>query len=138
MQLEFGPDDDDGFYAARAVLLERFERWLTDDGVGLGIDAAELAGGAGTALEWKWGYGDGDLGRWQTGDVAEFLLEWCPRKLSVSQADCLSIPTALVAFMAFLESEGLLATGSSPAAALADVAASLRLAADFLSDSTVV
>lgn len=71
------------------------------------------------------GYGDGDLGRWQTRDVAEFLLEWCPRKLSVSQADCLSIPSAFAAFTTFLESEGLLAPGSSSVAALAEVSAGL-------------
>lgn len=125
MRLEFGPDEDDGFYAARSVLVERFERWLTDDRAEDGISAGELAGDAGLALDWKWSYGDGDLARWQTSDVAEFLLEWCPRKLSVSQADCLSIPVALAALTEFLESEGLLAAGSSPAAALGDTVASL-------------
>lgn len=125
MRLEFGPDDDEAFYATRDDLLRRFERWLTDVRPEEGIPAAELAGDAGLALDWKWCYGDGDLGRWQTRDVAEFLLEWCPRKLSVSQADCLSIPTALAAFTTFLESEGLLATGSSAVTTLEDAAVSL-------------
>lgn len=125
MQLEFGPDDDEAFYAARTVLLERFERWLTENQGVDAIDAVELAGDAGLALDWKWSYGDGDLGRWQTRDVAEFLLEWCPRKLSVSQTDCLPIPAALAAFTTFLEAEGLLTAGSSPVAALGDAAESL-------------
>lgn len=76
-------------------------------------------------MDWKWSYGDGDLGRWRIGDVGEFLLEWCPRKLSASPADCVSIPGALAAFVTFLDADGLLASGSSPAAALADAAASL-------------
>lgn len=121
MRLEFGPDDD-GFIAARDILLGRFERWLVDVRHESGNHAADLASDAGLALDWKWSYSDGDLGRWRTPDVAEFLLEWCPRKLSVSQDDCRSIPGALAAFTMFLESEGLLASGSSPAAELADAA----------------
>ncbi len=125
MRLEFGPDDDDDFAAARNVLLGSFERWLTDVRQESGDHAADLASDAGLALDWKWSYSDGDLGRWRAPDVAEFLLEWCPRKLSVSQDDCLSIPSALAAFTTFLESEGLLASGSSPAAALAEAAEGL-------------
>lgn len=126
MRLEFGPDDENEFAAARDLILVRFERWLVDARPESNVDASEMAGDAGLALDWKWGYGDGDLGRWRTGDVAEFLLEWCPRKLSVSQADCVSIPSALTAFTAFLDSEGLLAPGSSPADALGQAATGLR------------
>lgn len=125
MRLVFGPDDDEEFTAARTVLLERFERWLGRERLVAGNDPAEAAGDVGLALDWKWSYGDGDLGRWQTGDIGEFLLEWCPRKLSASPADCVSIPGALAAFVTFLDAEGLLASGSSPAAALAEASASL-------------
>ncbi len=122
MRMEFGPDDEDTFEAARDVLAGRFERWLVDGRHESGDQAAELAGDASMALDWKRSYGDGHLGRWRTGDVTEFLLDWCPRKLSVSQDDCRSIPMALAAFAAFLESEALLAPGSSSAAALAHAA----------------
>ena len=125
MRLEFDPDDDDGFIAARNVLLGRFERWLVDVRQESGNRAADLASDAGLVLDWKWSYGDGDLGRWRTVDVAEFLLEWCPRKLSVSPDDCLSIPGALATFTTFLESEGVLAPGSSSVGALADAAVGL-------------
>ncbi len=84
MALVFGPHDEDGFLAARASLLERFQHWLVDEQQTLGDRATLMAGDAGLALDWKWSYADGDLGLWQTGDVGEFLLEWCPRKLSVS------------------------------------------------------
>lgn len=125
MRTVFGPDDEDDFVAARDSLVDRFEQWLVAERL-VGDDAPEMAGDAGVALDWKWGYGDGNLTRWRTGDVTEFLLEWCPRKLSVSQADCLSIPAAVAAFAAFLHAEGLLAPGSSSPAALAGTVANAR------------
>ncbi|MGH9113171.1 MAG: hypothetical protein ACRDZN_12890 [Acidimicrobiales bacterium] len=126
MRLVFGPDDDVEFSAARDQLLDRFGRWLAGTARLGDADAAGTVGDAGLALDWKWSYGDGDLGRWRTGDVGEFLLEWCPRKLSVSPADCESIPDALAAFTAFLDAEGLLGAGSASATALSEAAASLR------------
>ena len=123
MALVFGPHDEDGFLAARAPLLERFQHWLVEEQQTLGDRATLMAGDAGLALDWKWSYADGDLGLWRTRDVGEFLLEWCPRKLSVSQADCLSIPGSLVTLIAFLDAQGLLRSGSSSVAALAEAAA---------------
>lgn len=125
MGMMFGPNDEDAFLATRAALLDRFGRWLRDQQQTPEQHAAEMAGDAGLALDWKWSYFDGHLGTWRTRDVHEFLLEWCPRKLSVSQADCLSIPGSLVAFSAFLHAEGLLSPGSSSLAALAETAAAL-------------
>lgn len=118
MNLVVGPDDEEGFLAARDLLLERFERWLTPRLTDPESDPTEAAGDVGSALSWKWSYGDGHLGRWRIDDISEFLLEWCPRKLSVSQADCVPIPAALGAFACFLDDEGLMARGSSPAAAI--------------------
>lgn len=122
MRMVFGPSDEPGFIAARDALLERFVRWLGGQPRPGRADAAALAGEAGLALDWKWSYGDGDLGLWRTTDVDEFLLDWCPRKLSVSQAESVTIPAALAAFLGFLGSEGLLAPGSASVAALAEAA----------------
>lgn len=130
MRLVFGPDDDAGFTSARDLLLERFERWLADEPRLGEADATGMASDAGLAMDWKWSYGDGDLGRWRTADVGEFLLEWCPRKLTASPSDCESLPSALVAFTAFLDAEGMLASGSASSDALAEAAASMR--AEFL------
>ena len=124
LNLAFGPDDEEDFLAAQASLLDRFARWLLEERPVEG-DPEEMADDVGVALSWKWGYGDGDLGRWRTGDVGEFLLHWCPRKLSVSQADCASIPASLAAFAAFLDDEALLAPGSSTVADLAAATASM-------------
>jgi hypothetical protein len=106
-------------------LLRDFEAWLVARPHDAGGDPAGVAGDVALALDWKWSYGDGDLGRWTTGDVAEFLLGWCPRKPSASPADSASIPPAVAAFTSFLAARGLLAGGSSPAAALAATASSL-------------
>jgi hypothetical protein len=75
---------------------------------------AEMVGDAGLALDWKWTYGDGELATWRTSDIYEFLHDWCPRKLSVTQADCVTIPVALVSYFSFLDEEELLGPGSAP------------------------
>ena len=127
MHMVFGPGDQEGFLARRDSLLGHFESWL---GAAPPAHTARVASEAGLALDWKWSYADGDLGKWTTADVREFLLDWCPRKLSVSQADCASIPDALMAFIAFLDAAGFLASGSSSVAALAETAA--RLSGEFV------
>ena len=109
MGLVFGPDDGDGFAAARTSLLEHFELWLGRQGMAPEGDEAEVAVEAGLALDWKWGYGDGDLGRWTLPDISEFLLKWCPRTLSVPEDECATIPVSLAAFTSFLGDQGLLA-----------------------------
>lgn len=116
MRLSFGPDDGKQFEAAKTALLARFETWLSDrHPLTSPEEAAATAGDAGLALDWKWGYAGGDLGRWTTADVGEFLLEWCPRKLSMPPEESATIPLALAALMAFLNDQALLSPASSPA-----------------------
>ena len=115
MPLVFGPDDEEQFHAARAALLERFEAWLsTRHRLTSPAEAVTTAGDAGLALDWKWGYAGGDLSRWTTAELGEFLLEWCPRKLSMSPEESATIPVSVAAFMAFLSEEKSLGRGSSP------------------------
>jgi hypothetical protein len=118
VQLQLRQDDEVGFGRVRDRLLDGFRSWLKAQ-PGLDEAAAHDATiDAGIALDWKFGYGDGHLGRWTTGDVAEFLLSWCPRKLSVSQADSVSIPGSIAAFTDYLAAERLLASGSASPARL--------------------
>jgi hypothetical protein len=114
VKLNVDHEDEQGFKAAREFLLGRFTIWLAREGRPYDEETDELIGDAGVALDWKWTYGDGELATWRTGDIAEFLLEWCPRKLSVTQADCITIPFALVSFLSFLDEEDLLGPGSAP------------------------
>ncbi|HZM55235.1 MAG TPA: hypothetical protein VFC03_09450, partial [Acidimicrobiales bacterium] len=112
MLLDIDHEDEPGFVAAREMLLGRFARWLAGEDRSSDEEIDALVGDAGVALDWKWSYGDGELATWRTGDVAEFLLEWCPQKLSVTQADCITIPLAVVSFLSFLDDEALLGPGS--------------------------
>ena len=73
-------------------------------------EAAEVVADASVALDWKWGYGDGNLACWRPEELAEFLLEWCTRKLSVPQDECGGLPAALQALLGFLASSDLLDT----------------------------
>ena len=114
MKLNFSPDEEPGFLATRDRLLDRFGAWLGDEHGATPDDADEVAGNAALALDWKWAYADGELGTWRPDDVTGFLLDWCPRKLSVSQSDCVTIPAALGSFMEFLDDQSLLANGSAP------------------------
>jgi hypothetical protein len=112
VQLEFSPEDEAGFRRVRDRLLDGFGRWLKAHAALDEAAAQDATVDAGIALDWKFGYGDGNLGRWTTGDVTEFLLSWCPRKLSVSQADSVTIPGNIAAFTDYLAAERLLAPGS--------------------------
>lgn len=132
MKLQIRHDDEAGFERAKDWLLDGFGRWLCDerqldDGlVGFAVGDAE------TALDWKFGYEDGHLGRWTGGDVTEFLLGWCPRKLSVSAEHSVLIPGNVAAFTDYLAAQKLLAPGSSSGAALR--AAATSAAADFVAE----
>lgn len=124
VRLRVDADDSRGFDATSATVLTRFKEWLRASGAD-NCHAAALAGDVGVALDWKWSYADGDLGWWRTEHLGEFLLEWCPRKLSVPPEEARSIPAAIGAFVAFLDDAGLLAPGSSPPALLGEAAAAL-------------
>lgn len=67
----------------------------------------------------------GDFGWWPSEHVADFVLEWCPRKLSVFGTNAESIPRSLASFVAFLADAGLLAGASSPLRELEEFAAVL-------------
>ena len=104
--MRFPDQDERAFGARRDALGEQFARWLT---------AQEVPGDpndAGLLMDWKFNYGDGALDVWTVADVSEFLLEWCPRKLSAAPADCAEMPVSAAAFVEFLAHTGLLAQGS--------------------------
>ena len=107
MRLRFGVDDEAAFFSARDELLRRFAETPRDDD-GTCLFDVQLA------LDWKWGYSDGDLGSWVLADLEEFLLEWCPRKVSMPPDEAASIPQSLSAFLSFLAREGLLTPRSAP------------------------
>ena len=112
MRMSFTPDDETAYRRRRATLSDDFADWAEQHQVDADPSDVELL------LDWKVGYGDGHLGRWTVPDIAEFLLEWCPRKLASPIDMCAEIPVSIAAFFDFLAHSGLLAPGSQPPAAL--------------------
>lgn len=111
VHLTFDPEDHDGFTTARDDLLDQFFAWLQDR-AGLSADAAdEVATDASLALDWKFGYNGGSLVAWRLADLGEFLLEWCPRKLSVDPPDARSLPGSMASLVSFLDGAALLEAG---------------------------
>ncbi len=107
MRMSFTVDDEDAFQVRRDELLDDYAGWLASSKV-----ADAQAGDAGLAMDWKWGYQDGELDCWTVADLEEFLLGWCPRKLSMPAEGCAYFPRSIGAFMTFLAAQGLLAPGS--------------------------
>jgi hypothetical protein len=107
MRMSYTVEDEDAFQVRRDEVLDDYAEWLAASRVS---DAQ--AGDAGLVMDWKWGYQDGELGRWTVADLEEFLLGWCPRKLSMPAEQCAGFPRSIRAFMTFLAARGLLAPGS--------------------------
>src|SRR5206468_1540519 len=98
---------EDAYFRRRDELGEQFAQWLDTHGV------AGDPNDAGLLMDWKRSYADGRLDNWSVPDVHEFLIEWCPRKLSATPADCAEIPLSVAAFVEFLAHTGMLAPGSA-------------------------
>ncbi|MGH2716881.1 MAG: hypothetical protein ACRDM7_23925 [Thermoleophilaceae bacterium] len=101
-------EDEDGFQRVMELLLSELEQhakatyppdsvvWEHGDFV------------ASTMLQWKGGYHDGRLGRWTQADLAEYLLDYFPRKVSVDDETLAAVPDCARAFLGFLEERGSL------------------------------
>src|SRR4051794_11434494 len=101
-------DDEEGFQRVIEMLLAELEQHAR---------ATHPPGGAvwqygdfiaSTMLQWKGGYDDGRLGRWTGADLAEYLLEYFPRKVSVDDETLDAVPECVCAFLGFLDERGSL------------------------------
>ena len=109
MQTPYGPDDEDAFYAARDELVSRFE--LSPAGHDLGWVASQV-------LDFKWGYLDGDLSRWEAEDVGEILLGLYPAKVMLDPDNLDQVVVGFAGFLRFLGDDGIMP--ASHAARLAE------------------
>lgn len=90
------------FYAARAALLAQFDEWAA-----AAIQTTDaLSADVGTFLEWRYQYSNGDLGSFSRSDLEEYLLEWCPRKLSCSPEEWLGVVEAVRSWLLFAYETG--------------------------------
>ncbi|HEU4396406.1 MAG TPA: hypothetical protein VFU54_01055, partial [Actinomycetota bacterium] len=100
--MEFRPDDEEAFYQAQDELLDQFAAWAERQGPQADPTLVSFA------LDYKWGYGDGHLGRWTTADLTDLLINWFPRKVSVFAEEAERVVPSLRAFLDWLAEEGLL------------------------------
>jgi hypothetical protein len=116
MRLRFSPygDDEDAYRATRDALLDEFSGWLDRSEP----DPADLVGDVGIFLDWRHGYSSGVLDEFDDGDITEFLLEWCPRKLSAPAEDAEGMCQAVGTYVEFMAHTGRLLGGVNRAASL--------------------
>lgn len=117
------PHDDDDFYALRDDLSDEFKVWLETRHGKSGCD--EMVSDAGIFLDWRYNYSTGVLDVYEDQDVAEFLLEWCPRKLSAPPEAADGLCRSVAAFVEFLADTNRLAGGFARAARLTTYAEEL-------------
>jgi hypothetical protein len=99
--------DEDEFVARREQLLVDYEEWARSSAPSV------TPAWVGTALDWKFHDGDGELTTWTTADLEEFALDWCPRQLSMPARDAEPFLDAVGTFFLFLAARGLLDACSS-------------------------
>src|SRR4051794_534005 len=101
-------DDEDGFQRVMEMLLAELEQHATAT---YPPDSVVWQHGdfvASTMLQWKGGHQDGHLGRWTCADLAEYLLDYFPRKVSVDDDTLAAVPECVRAFLGFLDERGSL------------------------------
>ncbi|GAB3757416.1 hypothetical protein [Microlunatus parietis] len=118
------PTTDDEFQSFREEVCLAFGHEILAEG-------SDATAQLGLLLDWKWSYGDRRLDRLTRDELEEFLLEWCPSKLSAAGAGVAELPYNIAAGVDFLAEEGILRSGDSRAR-LADHAR--RLAAAFVEE----
>lgn len=96
MVLRFSPDDEEGFQAATAALVRRYDEQRND---GLTCFVEQV-------LDFKWRYLDGDLARWTQSDVDTVLLEIYPAKTVLRPADHADVIRGFAGLLRFLAIEG--------------------------------
>ncbi|SBS77679.1 conserved hypothetical protein [uncultured Mycobacterium sp.] len=100
-------------------LIKGFEHWLAE---GLAPDVSAFASHAQSFLEWR---GDAQVQTIGEGDIRAFLLEWCPRHLSMPAEQSREVCDAVGEFLRYLGEMGRLRGGPEPGRKLATLAVSL-------------
>jgi hypothetical protein len=112
MRMTFAPEDEEAFHQAHDDLLDRFAAWAERRAPEADPTLVSFA------LDYKWGYGDGHLGRWITADLTDLLISWFPRKVSVFDEEAERVVPSLRAFLDWLAEQGLLDPASDRPAVL--------------------
>ena len=123
--------DEKGFHRLMDQLLDEFEQHAraTYPPDGVVWENGDFV--ASTMLQWKGGYDDGRLGRWTRADLAEYMLDYFPRKVSADDETLTAVPECVNAFLGFLAARGSLS--GEPLEQLEEACEELR--DDFLESS---
>lgn len=116
LDLDDCDDRDERFDAVSEELLARLRDRLPLARPDAPVD--EVLHHVETILDYKHRYSDDRLGSWSVAEVSEYLLEWCPRKLSGRGDEWATMPAALDLLVETLALEDLLATPGSTLAAV--------------------
>jgi len=100
--LDWSPESEEGYEAARSQLKQRFAAWCAENGTKLDEDAGEAP------IHYKWGYVDGHLTRWTRRDLDEVYLELHPARVIAEEEELGGVLAEARAFIAFLAETGLL------------------------------
>ena len=101
-------EDEEGFQRVLDKLLDELEEHAKATHPPDGVVWQHGDFVASSMLQWKGGYDDGRLGRWTRADLAEYLLDYFPRKVSVEEETLSAIPECVRAFLGFLDARGSL------------------------------
>lgn len=100
--------DEEGFHRLMDTLLDELEQHARATHPPGGAAWAHGDFVASTMLQWKGDYDDGHLGRWTQADVAEYMLDYFPRKVSADEETVAAVPECVRAFLGFLAARGSL------------------------------
>lgn len=100
--------DEEGFHRVMEELLSELEQHARATHPPGGVVWRHGDFVASSMLQWKGGYDDGRLGRWTQADLAEYLLDYFPRKVSVDEETLDAVPECVRAFLGFLDARGSL------------------------------
>lgn len=101
-------EDEDGFHRLVDRLLDELETYARANHPPGGAVWEHGHFIAGTMLEWKGAYHDGRLGHWTGADLAEYLLDYFPRKVTVGAETLDAVPDCIKAFLGLLAARGSL------------------------------
>jgi hypothetical protein len=110
--IDWHPDTDSAYRAARRALRTAFLRWAKANAAGASPDCFD------DLIHLKWRDLDGHLTRWRARDLDAVLLELFPAKVIVEDADLDDIVPDTATFVRFLAETGLLDPASDQPAQL--------------------
>jgi hypothetical protein len=114
VRLRFDPGDDGAYLEARDALLDDLRGWLDSPDSERDAVVSDVE----FFLDWRYRDSTGVLDEFAPGEVAEFLLEWCPRRLNGRDEAAGYLCFAIGVYVDFMAATGRLIGGVDRAARL--------------------